>query len=112
MSSDASIISDSDIASKMLFALMADPSAISTCETTTVPLDEQKRYLLRWINVLSIEDRKSIGNVAAMNDYHKALRACSEGTVINLDTLPPTVVEQMYNLMVYKRSKKNQSQHT
>lgn len=96
-----------DIASKILSALTFTSEIENTIENKdTVPLEEQKRYLNRYIDSLSAEDKKAIGNIVVMNNKKSALNWCSEGTVINLDSLPQHVVEQMYNLMYYKISKR------
>lgn len=94
-----------DIASKMLSALTLEPEHQHE-PVTTVPPEEQKRYLKRYIDILSIDDKKAIGNILVMNNKRGALNFCSEGTVINLDTLPVHISTQMYDLMVYKMSKK------
>lgn len=95
-----------DLASKMLSAMTMEEE--QTYEPAqTVPADEQKRYLKRYIDSVSTEDRKAIGNILVINNQRAALNYCNEGTVINLDTLPEFVVSQMYDLLVYKMNKHN-----
>jgi hypothetical protein len=85
----------------MLSALIQGPAQDVVRET--VSTDEQKRCLKRWIDVLSVADRKAICNILVMNNRKEALKPCSEGTVINLDNLPASIIEQMYNLAQYRR---------
>jgi hypothetical protein len=56
---------------------------------------------MRWAGTVSLESRRSLANILVMNDLQAALRPCSEGSVVNLDTLPAAIIEQMYNLLVY-----------
>lgn len=93
---------NTDIASKMLSALTFEPENVVETQKDMVPIEEQKRYLKRYVDSLSIADRKTIGNILVMNNKRSALNWCSEGTVINLDVLPNHVVEQMYTLIAYK----------
>ena len=71
-----------------------------------VPLEDQKKYLKKYIDVLSIDDRKEIGSLLIINNLQDTLHSCAEGTVINLEKLPADTIEQMYDLMVYKMSKR------
>ena len=95
-----------DIAAKMLTALTDNDSADSVQPAEIISLDEQKRYLLRHINVISRDDKKSIGDVVVRNNKRNELKWCSEGTIINLDAMPPHVITQMYELLKYKMEKK------
>jgi hypothetical protein len=95
------------IASKILSALTLEPEA--TEPVPTIPLDEQKKYLKRYVDGLNIADKKAIGDILIMNQRRSCLNFCNEGTIINLDTLPPFIITQMYDLMVYKINRKNQS---
>ena len=95
--------SDKDIASKMLSALVSETAESSYSQTPTVCADDQKRYLKRQVDFLSIADRQSLGDIIVMNNKRELLRPCSEGTVINIDILPPDILNQMYNLAHYKR---------
>ena len=95
--------SDKDIASKMLSALVSENTESSYSQTPTVGADEQKRYLKRQVDFLSVADRQSLGDIIVMNNKRDLLRPCSEGTVINIDILPPDILNQMYNLAHYKR---------
>lgn len=90
-----------DIASKMLSALTSEMKSEQPVKEI-ISSDEHKRYLKRYIDSLSIEDRKEIGNILIREDKRHALNWCSEGTVINLDSLPANLIEQMYILCEYK----------
>lgn len=96
-----------DITSQMLSALTSDPMQEFTTEETDAPLDEQKRYLKRYIDSVSVNDRKSIGHIIFMNNMSSLMLPCSEGSIVNLDKLPTHVVTQMYNLLSYQINKKN-----
>lgn len=94
-----------DISSAMLSALTSGYEHAEPIKGT-VQLEEQKRYLLRYINVIGVEDRKSIGGILVMNDKRNLLQSCAQGIIINLDILPPYIIEQMYDLMTHKMSKR------
>jgi hypothetical protein len=94
-----------DLASQMLSALTDEPAAPTP--QRTVPLEEQKRYLCQVVASFGRKDRIAIGNTLVLNQRRDALQPCAEGTVINLDTLPPELIDQMYNLAEYKKSRLN-----
>jgi len=91
-----------NIESKMLSALMSQDTA-----DPTVSIDEQKRYIKRYVDSLSLEDKKALGHIIITNGKPELLKECSEGTVINMDSIPPFIIEQMYNLVIYKMNKYN-----
>lgn len=100
---------DTDITSKMLIALTSEGNEnTKTVYPNSVNLNEMIKYLNKYINTLSIADRKSIGNVLVQNGKQSCMHACEEGTAIHLDPLPMSIIEKMYNLVVDKRSKQNQ----
>lgn len=92
-----------DIDSRMLDALTLDAEDIADNQVD-VPVSEQRRFLKTNINILDVEGRKSIGDIIVMNNLKSKLKYCSDGTIINLDTLPEHVIEQMYILLEYKIS--------
>lgn len=96
-----------EIASKILEALSMDVDSNEEIAKDLIPLDDQKRYLKRYIDTMSIDDKKAIGNVLVMNNKRNDLKWCAEGTVINLDTLPVHIIEQMYNLILFKINNRN-----
>ncbi len=89
-----------EIASAMLYAMIS--SGPSTLRNNSLPIDEQKRYLIKNINSLPKHDKQAIGRIVTMNNQKQLLQDCSEGTVVNLDLLSNSAIEQMYNLMVHK----------
>lgn len=98
-----------DMASKMLHALtMAQEPKENTYSESyeQISIPEQKKYLKRYVDSLDVNDRRAIGDILIMNDLKSALNWCSEGTVINMDILPDNVIEQMYNLALYKVNRK------
>ena len=86
---------------KMLAALTNGNPDVSVAKIST---DEQKQYLIRWVNTLPLEDRRAVGNVLAVNDLRSSLRPCAEGTIINLDALPAGIIEQMYDVVATRRA--------
>ena len=107
MSRSSSIASlGTDIASQMLSALTFEKEADNDTIVEKVSLGEQRKYLMKNIDMLPIADRKDIGNILVMNNKRELLIGCAEGTVINLDSLNPFIIEQMYNLMSYKINKR------
>jgi hypothetical protein len=93
----------SDMMDKMLAALTTDaPEEVAEVEVEIVSLKEQIHYLKKNIDYITFDDKKSIGNILVMNNKRSGLKACNEGTVINLDILPPSVIRQMYDLLKYK----------
>lgn len=93
-----------EITSQMLAALTLD--ILPDTDTSTIPVEEQTRYLKRYIDAVSVDDRKDIGNILIMNNKRGLLSTCAAGTIINLDCVPDFVIDQMYNLMMYKMSKR------
>lgn len=93
-----------NIASRMLTALAAD-ELVSEVTKETTPTEEQKRYIKRYVDSLSHIDKKSVGDIIIMNNKVSSLVWCSEGTAINLDTLPANVVDQLYEFVLYKIAK-------
>lgn len=93
-----------DLNDQMLSAMM-DTGSASAEEDPLPPLDEQKRYLKRYVDVLTIADRKDVGGILVLNGRLDAIQACPEGVVINLDALAPEIINQMYNLTNYKIKK-------
>lgn len=91
------------IGAQMLAALTSD---IVQTPVDLPPIDEQKRYMQRKVDALTVEDRRDIGQILISAGLRSALIWCSEGTVINLDTLPPHIIEQMYTYTIYKINKK------
>jgi hypothetical protein len=98
---------DTDIASRMLSALISDAEHPATEKITSI--EDKKHYLQRWIDTISVSDRRDICNILVMNNKRAALVECSEGIIINLDTLPPQITVQIYDLMKYKREQKKVS---
>lgn len=97
---------DADIASRMLSALILDQNQPIDAPKDSISITEQIRYLKRHIDTITIEDRKSIGNILIMNNKRSLLHPCAEGTALNLDAIPPNIIEQMYNLVVYIMSRR------
>ncbi len=92
-----------DIASKMLSALITDEA--SDGFRSVVSVEDQKKYLKKHIDSVSVVDRKGIGRILVKGGNLKAIKACSEGVVINLDILSPAETEQMYNFLVFRKER-------
>ena len=97
-----------DVASKMLAAMTFDSDTGTDLVIETVTIDEQKRYLKKYIDSVTREDLKHIGNILVMNNKKTSLRECSEGIVINLDILADHIIYQMYELLKHKIDKLSQ----
>ena len=97
------MLSDIDITCQMLSALTVEqPTTIAV----KISVDEQKKYLKKYIDAVNIPDKKAIGNLLIMNNMRSSLHECNEGIVINLDKLPDKIITQMYELLEYKISKR------
>jgi uncharacterized protein with PhoU and TrkA domain len=90
-----------DIASKMLMALTLEPGD-EEIEKITVPIEDQKRYIKKYIDTIGLDGRKNMGDILIRNDKRNLLQPCAEGIIINLDALPAYIIEQMYDLTSYK----------
>ncbi len=95
---------DTEITSKMLTALMDTDAPVKIVPQLSV--EEQKYYLKKYIDTVSVADRKDIGNILVITGKQSALRPCSEGVIINLDALPAADIERMYALLAFKRTPK------
>ena len=87
-----------DLASKMFSALVGEVPT----EKKGIPTAERKRFLKKNIDSMSMDSKYEIGRVLVQRGRASALNVCGEGTVINLDSLPDDVIEQMHELMVFK----------
>ncbi len=96
---------DDDLTARMLMAIMLDSDQPAEVKPK-VSIDEQTAYLMRYIDTVGVADRLSIGNILVINNKRNNLCTCAEGTVINLDSLPENVINQMYDLLLYKKMKK------
>lgn len=97
-----------DVASKMLAALTLDPEIGVNLVVESVSIDEQKRYLKKYIDSISRVDLVHIGDILVRNNKKTSLRECSEGIVINLDILADHIIYQMYELLKHKIDKLSQ----
>ncbi len=95
-----------DMLNKMLLAITdeASPTQLAVSQQS-VPLEDQKKYIKRNINMLPIADRREVGNTIIRNNMASTLAWCSEGTVVNMDKLPDHVISQMYELIYYNLAK-------
>ncbi len=94
-------MSTEDITSRMLSAFFTDNK--SEIVKDKVSVDDQKRYLERYINTISNEDKIDVGNIIVNNNKRSLLLPCNEGTVVNLDALNDSIINQMYELLLYKK---------
>lgn len=92
-----------ELNSKMLSALEDDDEP--AVELISVSLEEQKQYLERYIDSLTVEDRKDIARVLIKYGRADSITPTGVGSVINLDTIPQTIVNEMYLLAVSRREK-------
>jgi hypothetical protein len=94
-----------EIASKMLAAITFGNEEHTNVVIETVTLDEQMRYLKRYIDTVPVSDRYDIGRVLLLNNKGASIVSCREGVVIDMDKIPPHVVSQMYNMLKAKIEK-------
>ncbi len=94
-----------DVAGQMLDALMKNPQDVSPSPADSVPTDDKKKFLIANAKLLTVPERKEIGDVLVANNRRNAICGCLEGCVINLDSLPESIISNMYELMVYKLNK-------
>jgi hypothetical protein len=113
-----------DIASKMLSALMDDSLTARGCveapnatrhyieanaqlygteASGLLSIDDQKRYLKKYVDSVSIVTRRNLAQLLIDNGRREALRPCSEGIVINLDVLTAAEIRKLYDVLVYER---------
>lgn len=93
------------VATQMLAAITcdSDDSVESIVETAT--LEEQMRFLRRYIDTVSKSDKFDIGRVLLLNNQNNSIVSCNEGVVIDMDKIPPHVVGQMYTMLKTKIEK-------
>lgn len=95
-----------DINGKMLAAMLFEP--VEDVIITTATHEEQVTFLKKYINTVTVEDRRDIGRLLIMNNRAEFLIECPEGTVINLDAVPQYIVLQMYDMLKSKIDKLSQ----
>jgi hypothetical protein len=66
-------------------------------------MDQKKRYINDNINYLDQKSLEDIMNIISSHDETK-LSQCSDGVRVAYDSLPPLVIEHIYNLIKYKMS--------
>lgn len=94
-----------EIASKMLAAITFENDESSDLLVDNITLDEQMRYLKRYIDTVPIADRFDIGRVLLLNNKASNIVSCSEGVVIDMDKIPSHIVNQMYVMLKTKIDK-------
>ncbi len=65
----------------------------------------QKEFILKWVNTLTVDDRKEMARLIINNHLEAFLKAGANGCVINLDAIPADVVEKLYQLVVFKKDR-------
>lgn len=94
-----------EITTKMLAAIVFENTEPSQPIAETVTIEEQMRYLQKYIGSVPTDDRKDIGRILLMNNRADNIVECSEGVVINMDKLPEYIVNQMYTMLRVKIEK-------
>lgn len=91
-----------EISTAMLEAITSDYSTVNA-PIGTIPLIEQKKFLMKYINSVDENDRRVICNILIMSGKKQLLQTCAEGTLIDLDNIHPTyIIGQMYELLKHK----------
>lgn len=101
MSVDISV----EIATKMLAAITFGNDESVDLLVENITLDEQMRYLKRYIDTVPVADRYDIGRVLLLNNKASSIVSCSEGVVIDMDKIPTHIVNQMYIMLKTKIEK-------
>jgi hypothetical protein len=98
----------SEVEQKILKALTGETPAVSErLVFKEISHEEKKQYLCKNVNLVEPRDREDIGQILIMNGKKSWIKDGSEGCMIHLDNMnDPNVVNQMYNLLCYKLSKK------
>jgi hypothetical protein len=97
-------MSNSELDEKMLMVFMTGCEVDKT--VIDVSLDDQKKYLKRYIDSVNIADRQAVGDIVRSNGEEDKLKLCNEGTIVNLDALEDHIVTQMYLVLQAKKTKK------
>ena len=97
---------EDDIAEKMWNALVVSKTS-TEAPIERISLEEQKKFLKKNIDAIGVKDRIDIGNIIILNNCKDKLKSSSEGLLIDLDKLPNAVINQMYDLILYKLEKVN-----
>ena len=98
-------MTDDDIAEKMWNALVTTKRTEQT--PITIPLTDQKKFIERNINALTVKDRRDVGNVIIINGLESKFKEGNEGLMVDLNVLPASVITQMYELTIFKLGKSN-----
>lgn len=94
---------NSEVAQAILHALVYGEGYIKNENNISVPkltLNEQKKFLKRYADLLDFDNKKSLGKIIKGYDKN-ALKFCNEGTIINLDKLDKSIIKQMYEFVYY-----------
>jgi hypothetical protein len=94
-----------DMAGRMLAAISMECEDEETSETQ-ISREEQTQYLNRYVDRVTVKDRKDIGMILVLRGLEKELQWSNQGTVIVLDSLPADVIFQMYQMLKFKVEKK------
>ena len=92
-----------ELSALMLSALEADDTP--TQVLIAVSIDEQKQYLERHVDGLTVADRRDLARILINRGRGDSLTACGVGSVINLDLLPHAIISEMYEFAVSQRGK-------
>ena len=92
-----------EIEQLMLKAIVSNETDENT--EAVVSLYQQREYIKRYINSVTVEERVHVANLIVYNDQKKLMKECKEGTIINLNAIPSNIITQMYELLKYKIDK-------
>jgi hypothetical protein len=91
-----------EIASKMLAAIVYENEEPTDVLVENITIEEQMRYLKRYIDTVPVADRYDVGRLLLMNNKANFIVSCNEGVVIDMDKIPPYIVNQMYVMLKTK----------
>lgn len=94
-----------EIATKMLAAIVYESEEPSDVLIENITIEEQMRYLKRYIDTVPVNDRYDIGRLLLLNNKATFIVSCNEGVVIDMDKIPNYIVNQMYVMLKTKIEK-------
>ena len=96
---------EGNVASQMLFALLQDGDAPQIeLDEDAVSLSEKKKYLMKNLDNVDVEARRHVGNLLVKGGRADLIQACSNGSVVNLRSVPDHIIKLMYAELIYRMS--------
>lgn len=88
---------------KIIAALTSNQHSHPIKNIDTIGVDKQKWTILKYADSMSVESKKTICNIIALNNKRGELKEGNDNRIIvNLDNLPNHIIEQLYIFIVCK----------